>query len=298
MASNSLNTIMKKRLLIHQSASITVTMLLALFTLPAFSQYYYKDIITIQQINKTYETYKVNKINKVTLNSFQGSIPVTEGFICEQKVNSSRNEIVTYTKTADQGESFFTASYKTTGLLIKSTDSTQETVSTSLYEYGLSNRLMAIRYNTRATDSSSNIAEAHLWFYTATGSPQKMLRVKNGNDTTTVSFNTDEKGNVIEEDITGKTARHQKYYYYYDEKNRLTDVVQYNEKAKRLLPGYIFEYEEEGELSTTTVVPEGSSDYQKYYYKYNENGLKVIEFCYNKKNELLGKIQYSYSLAK
>ena len=44
----------------------------------------------------------------------------------------------------------------------------------------------------------------------------------------------------------------------------------YHEKAKRLLPDYMFEYEENGELSTMTVVPEGSSDYQKYYYKYDE----------------------------
>ena len=25
-------------------------------------------------------------------------------------------------------------------------------------------------------------------------------------------------------------------YYYYDEKNRLTDIVRYNKKAKKLLP--------------------------------------------------------------
>ncbi len=294
----SLMMIMKKLYHTCNGNNIPVTLLFVLFTLPAVSQYYYKDLITVQQINKTYQVYKDNKVNKVVLNSYQGSVPVTEGFVCEQKVNISKNEVATYTKTLDIGESFFTAFYKPEGLLIKSIDSTEESVSTSVYEYNAARRLTAIHYTTHATDNSSNLTETHYWQYTTSGIPQKMLRIKNNNDTTVAILKTDEKGNVTEEDISGKTARHQKIYYYYDEKNRLTDVVQYNVKAKRLLPDYMFEYEDSNELSTMTIVPEGSSEYQKYYYKYDENGLKVIEFCYNKKNELLGKVQYSYTLGR
>jgi hypothetical protein len=47
-----------------------------------------------------------------------------------------------------------------------------------------------------------------------------------------------------------------------------------------------------------TVVPEGSDDYQKWYYTYDDNGLKQAEFCYNKKNQLLGKIEYSYQFSR
>ncbi len=297
MARISLVIIMKKRQRMYKPISILATLII-FYALPAISQYYYKDLVTIQQINKTFQVYKSNKVTKVTLKSFQGSVPVTEGFICEQKVNTSKNEVVTYTKTLDIGESFFTAYYNPEGFLIKSIDSSLETVSSSVYDYSAAKRLITINYITRATDNSSNLTETHYWQYTASGTPQKMLRIKNNNDSTVAIFKTDEKGNVIEEDISGKTARHQRIYYYYDEKNRLTDVVQYNEKAKRLLPDYMFEYEDNNELSTMTIVPEGSSEYQKYYYKYNENGLKVIEFCYNKKNQLLGKVQYSYSIGR
>lgn len=289
---------MKKRYHIYKIIAPLVTMLLMITTSPAISQYFYKDIVSVQQINETYRLYKSNKVSKVTLNSYQGNTPVTEGFICEQKVNLQRNEVVTYTKTLDAGESFFIANYQPQALLFKTTDSSNESVSNSSYQYDAANRLIAIHQVTHANDTSSFFTEAHYWQYTTSGKPLKMLRIKNSTDTTVVNFTIDEKGNVTEEDITSKTARNQKIYYYYDDKNRLTDVVQYREKAKRLLPDYMFEYEENGELSTMTVVPEGSSEYQKYFYKYDDNGLKVIEFCYNKKNELLGKVEYHYTVGK
>ena len=107
----------------------------------------------------------------------------------------------------------------------------------------------------------------------------------------------DENGNVIEEEAFKQGVSEGKVYYYYDDKHRLTDVVRYNVKARRLLPDYIFEYEDD-ELSTMTLVPEGSDDYQKWYYTYDEKGLKQADFCYNKKNVLLGKIEYKYQYGR
>src|SRR3978361_307205 len=91
---------------IHTISAIVLPSLLAF---PAMSQYYYKDLITVQQTNKTYQGYKSNKVSKVTLNSFEGNAPITEGFICEQTVNTTRNEVTHYTNTADVGETFFHA---------------------------------------------------------------------------------------------------------------------------------------------------------------------------------------------
>ena len=85
------------------------------------------------------------------------------------------------------------------------------------------------------------------------------------------------------------------YYYYYDEKNRLTDIVRYNPRARRLLPDYVFEYDEDGRVSTVIIVPETGSDYEKWFYSYYENGLKGQEACYNKRQELQGRIEYQYS---
>ncbi len=42
------------------------------------------------------------------------------------------------------------------------------------------------------------------------------------------------------------------------------------------------------------VVPEGTDNYQKWHYTYNEAGLKTKEACYNKRKQLLGRIEYEY----
>jgi len=84
------------------------------------------------------------------------------------------------------------------------------------------------------------------------------------------------------------------YYYYYDEKNRLTDVVSYNVRAKRLLPLYIFEYNDDNQLASMLVVPEGSDDYQKWIYEYNERNQKVKETCINKRKQIVGRVEYQY----
>lgn len=262
------------------------------------SQYYYKDIISTSQINENFRLYTINKVTGVKLNTFNGSTPITEGFICEQKVSYRPNKVVTYTKTSDAGESFLTAIYNAQGLLVKSTDSTEETVSTSSYEYDANRRLIQLKNNTRATDNSSATVEIHNWVYNSAGKPLQMIRIKNGNDSIVVKFTLDEKGNPAEEEAFHKNSSQGKIYYYYDENNRLTDVVRYNIAAKRLLPDYIFEYEDNGQVSVFTIVPEGSTDYQKWYYKYDDNGLKLADFCYNKKNVLQGKVEYEYAFGR
>jgi hypothetical protein len=272
------------------------TIVLCGMSLSAFCQYYYKDLVSTRQIIENYRVYRKSKVSQVKLNSFQGEAPVTEGFICEQRVNTAKNEVVTYTKTADAGETFFTATYNPQGLLIQTVDSSQEAVSISRYQY-TDTLLARVSQESHARDRSSQSTETHSWFYNAAGKPVKMTRVKNKSDSASFHFVLDEKGNVIEESA-GKNDARLKYYYYYDNDNKLTDVVRYNEKAGRLLPYYIFEYDENGMLATMTVVPEGSSDYQKWYYKYDENDLRMIEFCYDKTNRLLGKIEYDYTFGR
>ena len=279
--------------------SIKLLMLsgLALLALSVNGQFYYKDLVSTRQINNNYRLYRQNKIKVVKLKSYQGNVPVQEGFICEQRVSNSGNEIVTYTKTANSPESFFTARYDQKGQLVHAVDSTEETVTTTRYTYNNTGKLESINSETRAGDNSSRTTELHQWEY-RNNAPYRMFRKKNGTDTASVFFVIDEKGIVTEEETKGGKLPQKKLYYYYDDKNRLTDIVQYNQAVKRMLPNYIFEYEEDGEISTMTVVPEGTNEYQKWYYKYDDGGLRLIEFCYNKKNELLGKIEYDYQASR
>ena len=73
--------------------------------------------------------------------------------------------------------------------------------------------------------------------------PTGMLKIVNNTDTTYVRFVPDEKGNIGEEHATRAGEALPVIYYYYDDSNRLTDIVRYNLKAQRLLPDNIFNME-------------------------------------------------------
>lgn len=270
---------------------------LVLVSLCANAQYYYKDIITTQQVSNNYHLLKKANVATVVLKSFIQNNEVTEGFDCNQKVSAAQDKVVTYTKTTDAGESFFTAFYNKSDLLTETIDSSAHLVSTTDYSYDASNRLTAIKSSSQAANIIN--VEVHTWQYNEKGNPVSMLRVRNGADTTWITYVLDDNGNPTEEHAKRNVAIPQPtVFYYYDDKHRLTDVVRYNQKAKRMLPDYMFEYDESNKLSVMTVVPEGSNDYQKWYYKYDEDGLKAADFCYNKRNELQGKILYDYTYTK
>src|SRR5258708_1362030 len=96
----------------------------------------------------------------------------------------------------------------------------------------------------------------------------QMIKIKNRVDTTYVTFVPDDKGNVGEERSVHRGNPEPTVYYYYDDNNRLTDVVRYNPVAKRLLPDYIFEYDAQNRLATMLVTTGGGTDYQKWNYTY------------------------------
>ncbi|WP_217790443.1 hypothetical protein [Pinibacter aurantiacus] len=270
---------------------------LVLVSLCVNAQYYYKDIITTQQVSNNYHLMKKANVATVVLKSFIQNNEVTEGFDCNQKVSAAQDKVITYTKTTDAGESFFTAFYNKNDLLIETIDSSSHLVSTTDYSYDASNRLTGIKSSSQAANIVN--VEVHTWQYNEKGNPVSMLRVRNGADTTWITYVLDDKGNPTEEHAKRNVAIPQPtVFYYYDDNHRLTDVVRYNQKAKRMLPDYMFEYDESNKISVMTVVPEGSNDYQKWYYKYDEDGLKAADFCYNKKNELQGKILYDYTYTK
>jgi uncharacterized protein RhaS with RHS repeats len=153
---------------------------------------------------------------------------------------------------------------------------------------------MSIINTSIETDNHLKETEQHLWQYDAQGRPSGMLKIKNGSDTTFVRFTTDEKGNIAEEHSSRKNIQLPTVYYYYDAAHHLTDIVRYNLKAQKLLPDYIFEYDENNRLISMLIVPEGTSDYMKWLYGYNDKGLKIKEACFSKQKQLLGRIEYQY----
>jgi YD repeat-containing protein len=274
---------------------LTGLLFLLAFTGTVTAQYYYKDLILTKQTTEKRKTYKEAGIKSVKLNSFESNGRPTEGFNCEQAIAGDFSTITTYTRSNVSSASVLTAFYDNSGLLKKTIDTSDMYQSTTEYEYNGSGQIVTITNTALETDNQMKETEKHIWTYDSKGIPTGMTKIKGNSDTTYLQFTADEKGNIVEERPVRNNLKLPAVYYYYSDNNLLTDIVHYDAKAQRLLPDYVFEYDEHGRLITMLVVPKGSSDYQRWIYEYNEKGLKVKETCFNKRKELLGKIEYQYS---
>ena len=259
------------------------------------AQYYYKDIVSNNQVLAEKVILKEQKIRNILVHSFEGNKEPSKGFFCEKKINSTYRKIETYTKSNITGKSLLTAVYNERDQLIKSTDSSELSVNTSVFKYDNNGNISSIASNSHSNDDdfATQLVEEHQYFYDAKGKAAKMFRIKNKKDTSTILFTIDERGNVIDEQDLGKNGKH--YYYYYNDKNRLTDIVKFNVVKNKLLPDFIFEYNTAGQVTQMTTVEEGvSNDYNIWKYVYND-GLRIIEKCFSKENILLGYFEYEYN---
>ena len=276
-------------------------LIIALFFLIILSgvcqaQYYYKDLVVTGRTAAQWKTYRDNKVKEVKLLSFEATGQPSEGFEGDQTANADLSRITTHTRSTGLPESWILAYYSPAGLPLKTVDTSDTYQSVSEYQYNAAGQVTAIVNTSVETDNHAKEVEAHLWSYNAAGRPSGMLKIRNGKDTTFVRFVIDEKGNIAEERATRNGSALPAVYYYYDDNGRLTDIVRYNARAGRLLPDYVFEYEDGDRPSSMLVVPEGSNDYQKWMYSYSDKGLKIKEACFNKQRQLLGKIEYQYIL--
>jgi hypothetical protein len=264
---------------------------LVLVSAPLFAQYYYKDIVTNKQATADIAMLKEQKTRFIKVNSFESDGQHSEGFFCEKKITKDYSRVEAMTRSYITGPSLFT-SYFDKGLLYKTVDSSQISVSTSSYEYDEKNNISKITSVIKSSDDDFNneIKEEHIYTYTENGNPQQMQKVKNGRDTTLILFSLDEKNNVgIEKD----TKTGSKYFYYYDSKNRLTDIVHSNDFKQKLLPDYLFEYNNSGQITQMINTEEGGNNYFIWKYLY-DNGLRIKEKCYSKQKSLMGTIEYEY----
>ena len=268
---------------------------LSVFILLSFNalqaQYYYKDLVSNAQVVADMKAYKENKIKKIVLKSFEDNGVESEGFFCEKKINKEYTKAALYTKAYISAASLFTSTFDTDGKLLNTYDSSLLSVTHIIYSYNSDNLISSITSAVRSSDEdfSNEIKEEHFYTYN-NGKPLKITRVKNGKDTTDILLALDENGNVaIEKDTKNGT----KFFYYYDSKRRLTDIVQANEYSKNAKPDYIFEYNNAGLITQMTSLEEGSKSFYVWKYSY-ENGLRIKERCFTDERKLMGSIEYEY----
>jgi YD repeat-containing protein len=278
--------------------TLIVCLLFCGYTQTCEAQYYYKDLVVNRENSARLQRYRDNHVKAVTLNSMEKDGKPTEGFVGELQVSADYLHITTHTKTSGTADAWIITDYSTRGHLIKNTDTSDTYQNSSEYRYDDKGRVIAIIDTSLETDNHLKEVEQHLWSYDPAHPelPLSMLKIKNGNDTTVVQFVPDAKGNIAEERASRRGTALPTIFYYYDADNHLTDIVRYNERARRLLPIELLEYGEGGRVASALIVPEeGNSFYQKWYYEYDEKGLKVKDFCYNKEKELLGSVEYQYT---
>ncbi|HEV7330805.1 MAG TPA: hypothetical protein VGN63_07190 [Flavisolibacter sp.] len=263
---------------------------------PAAAQYYYKDILGTKESNNLVASYRNNSVQNVTMKSYTVNNTPLDDLSVQQFFSPVTKTLVTITKTTYQPASYMTTFFDEEGRTIKTTDSAAGNVSTTTYWYNPQGQIQSIF--TQFGDSMAVLkTDEHIWQYGDQNRISKMLRIKNGKDTSVVSFVLDDNGNVIEEQETRRFIKEEPFYYYYDAKNRLTDIVRYNKKAARLLPEQMFEYSVRNHMIQRTMIPQNSNDYLIWRYRFNDRGLKTREEIFNKDKELTGKVEYSYTFS-
>ena len=260
------------------------------------AQYYYKDILGTKESNDLVASYRNNSVQNVTMKSYTVNNTPLDDLSVQQVFSPETKTLLTITKTAYQPASYMTTFFDEEGRTVKTTDSAAGNVSTTTYQYNQQGQIQSIF--TQFGDSMAALkTDAHIWQYDGQNRISKMLRIKNGKDTSVVTFVVDANGNVIEEQETRRFIKEEPFYYYYDAKNRLTDIVRYSKKAARLLPEQMFEYSVRNNLIQRTTIPQNSNDYLIWRYRFNDRGLKTREEIFNKDKELTGKVEYSYTFS-
>lgn len=258
------------------------------------AQFYYKDIVSMQQTTALQQQYKAQKIRKVVLNSFDpGDVPIPN-FICFQELSPTFNIIKTYTQSVASMQSVLVSQFNAKIQLIKSSDSSNASLAVTNYSYNDKGLLVSIDITTQSYAYKTAETEKHVWLYDAQDRIDRMYRIRNGNDTTVVQFQLDEHNLPVEETWYNRKGQNINRFYYYYTQQKLTDIVSYNSRVKKLLPESIFEYNAEGKLSSLLSVQSGTSNYLVWRYRYNSQGLKERENCFDKQKQLLGYVTYSY----
>lgn len=282
----------------HESMKNLFLSLLLFLSVPSFAQFYYKDLISSAESSRTMKTYLLNKVVFVTAAGYDADGVKTNDFAERREVLQHGTILKTITRhTTDT--TFSISRFDDQSRLMKVTDSGTGLTSITTYTYDASGKIISIKNSTKDTSDEITSNETHYWFYNAAGQPEKMVQVVNNTDSTEYRFHIDEKGNVADEQSFRKGVAGEMIYYYYDDKNRMTDIVRYNERLKKMLPDYMFEYDENDHvLQKLTTLSNLHLGYLIWRYAFNDKGLKTKEALYNKDKVMTGKIEYTYTFSE
>jgi YD repeat-containing protein len=258
---------------------------------PASSQYYFQDIFNTQRAIANMAALKSQKVSTQSVQTFDPENEPDKDFRCIRITNPTYHQLRSITNSSSTGYEVLVSSFSYKGLLTKTIDSTNSSITITQYRYDEGGRLVSVSSSSTAISNKMKFEEVRRYQYDSAGKLLSMVRKKAAaNDSLLVKFKTDSAGNVIEEQpVMGKRT-----FYNYDKLGQLTDVYSYNSQKRRMLPDYIFEYSGD-KMMKMTVVNGATSEYSIWEYTYNQQGLPDRETCYGKGKELMGMVKYNYT---
>jgi hypothetical protein len=281
-----------------QSKGMQISQLIIVFFLlylPAKAQYFYNDILVTNENKLHFENLVSSKVKKVTVKAYQNDGEEIDDFILRQDIDLKGGSITTYSKTTFSDASILKTTFNNNRMPALVLDSAEGASTTTRYIYNNEGWITTMESSSVQPEQKENVVtETRQYFYNSKGMPEKMYRISGGTDTMTVIFTPAENGLPGEEAWYKAGEKIETWFYYYDEKNRLTDIVRYNAAAKKMLPDYLFGYNGDGNLSSKVTVQPGTGQFRIWQYKYNAGGLKTEETVLNKKRQPEGKMVYFY----
>jgi antitoxin component YwqK of YwqJK toxin-antitoxin module len=278
---------------------------LLLFFFQVNSQYYYKDIVGAADVTRQLKTYVANNVKKVIGIGVTPEGAPASDFSETQEVLAN-GTILKITTKNNQVTSALRYVFNSAGLLVTSIDSSEGIRSVSNYTYNADGKIISISNTTTDADSSAAFSQTEVHNYSyKDGKLDVMWRIINKTDSLEVRFISDKNGNIIQEMNVKRGVFSDPIDYYYDDKNRLTDIVRFNHKANRPLPDFMFEYDESDRvIQKINVVSSSKLGYLTWRYLFNEKGLKTTEALFVKERtleggvgdyKLKGRINYTYN---
>jgi YD repeat-containing protein len=276
----------------------------------ARSQFYYNDIIGTNETNAMMKSYADNHVQIVRTTGItpEGSKVSDYTETREVKENGKALRVTTINEL---NRSLLYTRFDDNGRVSTITDSSSDVSTVTTYSYDQAGRISTIQSLVNDPSGDFKEMETHTWIYNKNGQPEKMWKIRSQpgvigtTDSLEIRFVPDEKGNPGEEHSYRKGYETDMLYYYFDEKNRVTDIVRYNKRIKKLVPDFMFTYDDQDHVIQKITSSNGDYygkitwvGYMIWRYIYNEKGLKTKEALFNNAQELQGKIEYSYSFSQ
>lgn len=260
------------------------------------AQFYYQDIFNTKRTEDNLQVLKENRVNTQWVESLDANMESDDDFRCQRDLLMNYRKMKSRVHSLATGYSAMMSYFSANGKLTKTTDSSQNNTTVVNYIRDSAYKLTEVYLVSQDSKSKYQFTETRRYIYDAKGRITRMVHFHNDRveDSSSVAFTLDEKGQVVEEYETGNNIHSQRIYYKYNDKGQLTDVVRYSPMRQKMLPDYMFEYDAQGRISQMTTVNGQSANYTIWRYTYTVLGLPDKEDCYGKKNELLGRIKYRY----